>query len=151
MALETPNALHASLTAFYALEDSVTPDLDNDPTFVVTAATGIAGIAFPPLPMFSGTFVDGLMISLQEPVAPAEGIWFLNGWITEEEIVGLTPTLDEFVSGDATVDDFALSVGNFFVWQPNVPIDWPFGFMSVAVFELPQVDSAEVPELPIAS
>jgi hypothetical protein len=150
MALETPNALHAGIVAFYALPGTL-PAPNDGAVFVLTAAEGIADLSFPPSPPFSGDFTDGLLLELQEPVNPAEGIYFCNQLQVSAGVdFGLTPLLLAPGTGNAEVDDFAASNGNWMALAPT--FSNPAGFLSVSIFELPQVDDAELPvNLPISS
>lgn len=149
MALETPNSLHAALVAFYITPGAL-PAPNDGASFTVTASQGLLDIGFPPEPTFSGDFTDGLLLTLQEPVNSAEGIYFTNGIGEVTGLQGVTPLLLEPGTGDAVVDAFAASNGNWMVLAPTFAA--LYGFLAVSVFELPQVDDAELPvELPIAS
>lgn len=153
MTLETPNQLHAGLVAFYA-EPASLPGGANPAEFTVTASQGIQSVAFPPAPTFSGTFTDGLMVRLQEPVHVAEGVWFMNGWQVEETIdeeiyVGLTPSTVQLNTGEPSVDLFGSEIGNWLNLDAD-PFN-PFGFFTLSIFELPQIDTAELPAFPLAA
>lgn len=150
MALETPNALHAGIVAFFITPGALPPPNDTA-DFVLTAAEGIKDLSFPPSPDFSGDFTDGLLLELLEPVNPAEGIFFCNQLqVVEGTDFGLTPLLLAPNTGNAEVDDFAAGNGNWMALAPT--FNNTVGFLSVSIFELPQVDGAELPvNLPITS
>lgn len=149
MALETPNRMHATFTAFYAVPDAIPPGLDNEAIFVLTAATGVQSIAFPPSPDFPGDFTGGLMVVLQEPVNSGEGINYVSGWegAPEGGLEQLTPWPLNPETGNAVVDDFANTNGNYLFLFPDY--NEAIGFMSVSFFELPQVDDAGLPAFPL--
>ena len=153
MALETPNRQHLTLTAFYAFEGALPPDNDNPATFILTAAEGIKSLAFPPQPDFVGSWEDGLMIELLEPVNSSESISYLSGWANNtdgQDLQGCTPWVGAPETGNDVVDDFAASNGNFMILFPEVFNQFGFGFMGLQITELAQVDDAEIPSLPIA-
>jgi hypothetical protein len=150
MALETPNRMAASINFFFADANQIPPDLNNDTEFVITALEGVEEVFL----VDDDDPSEGFFLQLQNPVNVAQASWFVSGppggAATDGSplVIGATPLSVDPGAGDP-VDEWAASNGNFLALSPVLDQTW--GWFGVAIFEIPRVDDAELPALPLAA
>lgn len=154
MALETPNRLAGSILFFFADTDALPPALSNDPQAVITAQEGIAAFhLMPDEAPFTGEPTEGFFLELMHPVNVGQSSWFFSGPPGQQAtdgsmtFTGSTPVVENPNTGVATVDDWAATNGNFLCLNPDV--SQQYGWFGVAIWEIPRVQDAELPNLPL--
>lgn len=150
MALETPNRHVASVNFFFALANELPPLMANDETVIVTALDGCTFRQFPVEGPFTGSIADGFFLELMNPVNSAQATWFASGppggaLMADPQPLqmGVTPLPQQLAGPSPTVNEWAVTNGNFLAITPDYQA--PFGWVGISIHEIPRVTDAETP------